>query len=59
MKKSLYKKTIFIFHVITLVLLFALCMHFEVINFNFIKFSKDTFLDFLKMIMLLIFYALF
>lgn len=48
MKKSLYNIVIFIFHIITIVLLFLLCTHFEIINLDFFKLSKDTFVSFLK-----------
>lgn len=48
MKKSLYNIVIFIFHIITLVLLFALCLHFEIINLHFLKLSKNDFVTFFE-----------
>ncbi len=48
MRKPLYNIIIFIFHIITLVLLFTLCLHFEVINLNFLIFSKESIVSFFK-----------
>lgn len=42
MRKSLYNIVVFIFHIISLVLLSALCIHFEIINLDLITFSKDA-----------------
>lgn len=48
MRKSLYNTVIFIFHIITLILLAALCMHFEIITLDFDKFSKESFVTFFE-----------
>ena len=40
MRKPLYNIVIFIFHIITLILLFTLCIHFNVIKLDFLDFSK-------------------
>lgn len=48
MKKSLYNIVIFIFHIITIALLFSLCIHFEIISLDFLKISKDFFSSFFE-----------
>lgn len=48
MKKPLYNIVVFIFHIITIVLLLLLCTHFEIINWNFLKLSQDSFVSFFK-----------
>lgn len=42
MRKPLYNIVIFIFHIITLILLFTLCIHFNVIKLDFLDFSKEA-----------------
>ncbi len=48
MKKNLYNITIFTFHVITLILLFALCIHFEIINMENLNFPKEAIIAFFQ-----------
>lgn len=42
MRKPLYNIVIFVFHIISLILLFLLCIHFEIIHIDFSTFSKET-----------------
>ena len=42
MRKPLYNIVIFIFHIITLILLFTLCIHFNVIKLDLLDFSKEA-----------------
>lgn len=48
MKKPLYNIVIFIFHIISLILLFSLCIHFKVINLDFLNISKEAIASFLR-----------
>ena len=48
MRKPLYNIVIFIFHIITLILLFTLCIHFNVIKLDFLDFSKEAVASFFK-----------
>ena len=48
MRKPLYNIIIFIFHIITLILLFTLCIHFNVIKLDFLDFSKEAVASFFK-----------
>ena len=52
MRKSLFNIVIFAFHIITLILLAALCIHFEIITLDLIYFPKNLLLHFSKTIML-------
>lgn len=48
MRKPLYNIVIFIFHIITLILLFTLCIHFNVIKLDLLDFSKEAVASFFK-----------
>lgn len=48
MRKPLYNIVIFIFHIITLILLFTLCIHFNVIKLDLSDFSKEAVASFFK-----------
>lgn len=48
MRKSLFKIVIFVFHIITLILLAALCIHFGIITLDFDGFSKEAVAAFLE-----------
>jgi len=48
MKKPLYNIVIFIFHIISLILLFSLCIHFKVINLDFLNISKEAIASFFR-----------
>ena len=48
MKNPLHNIIIFILHIITILLLLLLCIHFEVINWNFSNLSQDSFVSFFK-----------
>ena len=48
MRKPLYNIVIFIFHIITLILLFTLCIHFNVIKLDFLDSLKEAVASFFK-----------
>lgn len=48
MRKPLYNIVIFVFHIISLILLFLLCIHFEIIRIDFSAFSKETLASFFQ-----------
>lgn len=48
MRKSLFYLVIFIFHILSLILLVSLCIHFEIITLDFDGISKESVVSFFK-----------
>ena len=48
MRKSLFNLVIFIFHILSLILLVSLCIHFEIITLDFDGISKESVVSFFK-----------